>query len=87
MEFKPVRKNILIAQVERAKTTLSGIIIEGARSVANNETGRVLAIGSEVTLVEVGDEVLLDWAKGNVIKLDGEQRVVINEDHIMAVLG
>jgi len=87
MEFKPVRKNILIAQVERAKTTLSGIIIEGARSVANNETGRVLAIGSEVTLVEVGDEVLLDWAKSSPVTLDGQQRVVINEDNIMAVIG
>lgn len=85
-EFKPLKKNVLIAQIARKTETSSGIIITDAKSVADNETGRVLAIGSDVSLVAVGDEVLVDWAKSAPIKIDGVQRVVINEDNIIAVI-
>jgi co-chaperonin GroES (HSP10) len=85
-EFKPLKKNVLVAQIARQTVSSGGIIIEGARSVANNETARVLAIGPEVTDVAVGDEILLDWAKGNPITVDGEQRIVIKEEFIIAVI-
>ena len=82
----PTRKNILIAQVARQTTTSSGIIIESARSVLDNETARVLAVGPEVEFVKVGDELLVDWAKGQVIQVDGEQRLIINEKDVVAIL-
>lgn len=85
-DFKPLKKNVLIAQIARKTVSSGGIIIEGARSVANNETARVLAIGPEVTDVAVGDEILLDWAKGNPITIEGEQRVIIREEFIIAVI-
>ena len=85
-EVTPIRKQVLIAQIARKTVSTGGIIIEGARSVADNETGRVLAIGSEVTEVAVGDEILLDWSKGNPVTIDGEQRVMIKEEFIIAVL-
>jgi co-chaperonin GroES (HSP10) len=85
-KFIPLRKQVLIAQVARKTTTDSGIIIEHARSVLDNETARVLAVGSEVTEVAVGDEVLVAWEKGRVITIDGEQRICILEEHIVAVL-
>ena len=47
---------------------------------------RALAIGSEVEFVKVGDELLVDWAKGAVINLDGQQRVLISEDNVIAVI-
>lgn len=86
MGFKPIRKNVLIAQIKRKTTTESGIIIEGVKSVADTETARVLGIGDEVTMVQVGDELLVDWSKTGVITLDGEQRCVIDEINIIAVL-
>jgi co-chaperonin GroES (HSP10) len=85
-EVTPIRKQVLIAQIARKTVSTGGIIIEGARSVADNETGRVLAIGSEVTEVAVGDEILLDWSKGNPVTINGEQRVMIKEEFIIAVL-
>jgi co-chaperonin GroES (HSP10) len=85
-EVTPIRKQVLVAQIARKKVSTGGIIIEGARSVSDNETARVLAIGTEVTEVKVGDEVLLDWSKGNPVTIDGEQRVVIKEEFIIAVL-
>jgi co-chaperonin GroES (HSP10) len=85
-EFKPTMKNVLIAQIARKTISSGGIIIEGARSVSDNETARVLAIGPDVKEVAVNDEVIVDWAKGNPITVDGEQRVVIKEDFIIAVI-
>lgn len=85
-EVTPIRKQVLIAQIARKTVSSGGIIIEGARSVSDNETARVLAIGSEVTEVAVGDEVIVDWSKGNPITVDGEQRVVIKEEFIVAVI-
>ena len=85
-EVTPIRKQVLVAQIARKTVSSGGIIIEGARSVSDNETARVLAIGTEVTEVKVGDEILLDWAKGNPITIDGEQRVMIKEEFIIAVL-
>lgn len=86
MSVAPIRKQVLVAQIARKTVSPGGIIIEGARSVSDNETARVLAIGSEVTEVAVGDEVLLDWSKGNPVTIDGEQRVVIKEEFIIAIL-
>lgn len=84
--IKPSRDKVLVAQIARKTVSSGGIIIENARSVSDNETARVLAIGSEVTEVAVGDEVLLDWSKGNPVTIDGEQRIVIKEEFIIAVL-
>lgn len=86
MSFKPIRKNVLIAQIKRKTTTESGIIIEGVKSIADTETARVLGIGDEVTMVQVGDELLVDWKTVGIVTIDGEQRCVISEDNIIAVI-
>jgi len=86
MNLRPTRKNVLVAQIARKTTTDSGIIIDNAKSVMDNETARVVAIGNEVTMVNVGDELLVQWEKGQVVTVDGEQRVIISEDYIIAVL-
>lgn len=85
-EFRPTKKNVLIAQIARKTVSTGGIIIEGAKSVSDNETARVLAIGPEVTEVAVNDEVLVDWAKGSPITVNGDQRIVIKEEFIVAVI-
>ena len=47
---------------------------------------KALVIGPEVEFVKEGDELLIDWAKGNVIDVEGEQRVLISEDHVIAIM-
>jgi co-chaperonin GroES (HSP10) len=83
---RPLGKKVLIAENNREKTTTSGIIIEGKDAGGDSKTGRVLAIGPEVTSVEVGQDVLLVWNKGAVVTVDGAQRVMILEEDIVAVL-
>ena len=86
MNIKPTRKNILVAQVARQTVSAGGIIIEGARSANDHQLAKALAIGPSVEFVKEGDELLIDWAKGNVIDVEGEQRVLISEDHVIAIM-
>ena len=85
MNVKPLHKKVLVAEVKAETKSDSGIILEGANSVRESKRGSVLAVGPEVTTVKVGDTILLDWTKGAVVKVDGAQRVVLDEEHIVAV--
>ena len=85
MEIKPLHNKVLVAQNKDEVKTEAGIILEDAASVRDSRTGTVLAIGPEVTLVEVGDKILLEWNKAQVVKIGEAQRVIVKEDDIVAV--
>jgi len=86
MTFRPLGKKVLVAENKRNNTTESGIIIEGADRHGESRSGTVLAIGPDVTQVQMGDKILLDWSKSAVTTVDGAQRVIILEENIVAVL-
>ena len=86
MEVKPLKKMVLIAENAVNQTTDSGIILDGTTSNRDSKTGTVLAVGSEVTDVKVGDKVYLEWNKGQVVKIGDAQRVMIKEEFIVAVV-
>jgi chaperonin GroES len=86
MSVRPLGKKVLIAEIKRENTTSSGIIIEGRDAGGESRSGKVLAIGPEVTEVKVDDKVLLEWNKAAVVTVDGAQRVMVLEEHIVAVL-
>lgn len=76
---------VLVAENSVDQTTESGIILDGTTSNRESKTGTVLAIGSEVTAVNVGDKVYLEWSKGQIVKIGDAQRVMIKEEFIVAV--
>jgi co-chaperonin GroES (HSP10) len=86
MIVNPLRKNVLVAENKRENTTESGIVIQGAEGLGESKSGKVLAIGPEVTDVKVGDTIYLMWNKAKMVTVDGAQRVIINEEDIVAVL-
>ena len=86
MAVRPLGKKVLVAENKRESQTASGIIIEGKDVQGESKTATVLAIGPEVKSVEVGQVVLLMWNKGAVVTIDGNQRVMILEEDIVAVL-
>jgi chaperonin GroES len=86
LNVKPLGKKVLIAENASDVYSDGGIIIEKATSASMSKTGTVLAIGPDVKEVQVGDVVYLDWSKGNIVKVDGNQRVMIEEQHIAVVL-
>ena len=86
MIVTPLKKKVLIAENKVDQTTESGIILDGTTSNRESKQGTVLAIGPGVTLVAVGDVVMLEWNKAQVVKIGDAQRVIIDEDNIVAVL-
>ena len=86
MEIKPTRKNIVIAEIARQTVSSGGIIIEGARSTNDHQMARALSIGPEVEFVKVNDELMVDWGKAQPVTIDGNQRAIISEDNVIAII-
>lgn len=86
MEFKPLKDKVLVAENKSETKSNSGIILDHANSIKESKSGTVLAIGPDVTDVQVGDKILLDWSKVQVVKLGDAQRVVLKQEDIVAIL-
>lgn len=82
MEIRPLRKKVALKEFNKESTTGSGLVLMGDVGGDTPEYG-VVAIGPEVTIVKVGDRVLIDPTKISAVNVD---TVVIDEDNIMVVL-
>lgn len=86
MMVTPLKKKVLVAENKAEQTTESGIILDGTTSNRDSKQGTVLAVGPQVTLVKVGDVIMLEWNKAQVVKIGDAQRVIVDEDNIVAVV-
>ena len=71
MDIKPLGKKILVERIPSEKRTSVGIILQ---SSAEPDKAKVLAIGTTVDEVSVGDIALIDWNKAS--KVEGENFIV-----------
>ena len=85
MPVRPLKNKVLVAENKKESQTASGIILDD-KGLGESKTGTVLAVGPDVTTVQVNDKILLDWSKASVVNVDGAQRVMLTEDNIVAVL-
>lgn len=69
MNFKPLGERVLVERLEEDTKTASGIIIPDNAKEKPLE-GKILAIGSEVKDVKVGDRVVFGKYSGTEIKLE-----------------
>lgn len=83
---RPLNKKVLVAENKVEHKTASGIILDGVESTRESRIGTVIAIGDEVKNVKVGDKILLDWSKAAIVKLQDVQRVLVNEEDIVAIV-
>jgi co-chaperonin GroES (HSP10) len=86
MNVQPLRSKVIVAENYIESKSESGIILDGVDSLRQTPHATVLAIGPEVTDVEVGDVVMLEWNKATIITVDGAQRAVIDQSNIMMVI-
>jgi len=92
--FRPLHDRLLVERLDEGDQQVGGIIIpDTARE--KPQQGRVLAVGKgrvsdDGTLipldVKVGDTVLFGKYAGTDIKLDGEERLIMREDDVLAVV-
>ena len=65
MNIKPLHDKVLIERIENVKETASGIILKHSE---DPDKARVLAVGPDVTEVQVGDVVQPDWGKAAAVQ-------------------
>lgn len=86
MSVKPLGTKVLIKEIPHTVKSEVGLILDNVKTGQGSTAGTVIAVGPQVTAVTEGDTVYVDWVKGNVVKVDDELRVIIEEEHIVAVL-
>lgn len=94
MNIKPLHDRVLVRRIDELTKTSGGIIIpdtakekpsEGVVEAVGN--GRVAPDGKVVPMtVKKGDRVLFGKYAGTEVKLDGESRLVIREEDILAIV-
>ena len=85
MNFKPLGDRLLVKTVEEANTTASGIIIpDNAKEKPNR--AEVVAVGSEVEDVNVGDTVVYGKYSGTELVLDGSDYIVLELSDVLGVI-
>jgi chaperonin GroES len=94
MNIRPLQDRVILKRVKEEEKTKGGIIIPDTAKEKPIE-GEVVAVGSgkvnddgsvQKLAVKVGDRVLFGKYSGTEVKLDGEERLIVREDDILAVL-
>lgn len=85
-EVFPFGKRILAAEVKKERKSEAGIILEGTKSMNETAAAKVIAAGPDVKNVKVGDTVYLDWAKTKLVVIEGAQRVILDEEDVLAII-
>jgi chaperonin GroES len=94
MSIRPLHDRILIERIEEGDTTNAGIIIPD-KAKEKPQRGKVLAAGSGKVRddgslrpldVKAGDVVLFAKYGGAEIQVDGQDRLIMREDDILAVI-
>ncbi len=94
MKIRPLHDRVLVKRVAEEDTTAGGLIIPDSAK-EKQARGQVVAVGNgrvdkegNVRALDVkkGDEVLFGKYAGTEIKVEGEDRIILKEDEILAVV-
>ena len=93
-KIRPLQDRLIVKRVKEEEKTKGGIIIPDSAKEKPVE-GEVIAVGNGKVLedgtvrkldIKAGDRVLFGKYAGTEVKLDGEERLIVREEDILAVL-
>ena len=85
MNFKPLGERVLVKRAEVESKTASGIYIPD-NAKEKPQTAEVMAIGTKVEDIKVGDTIVFEQYRGTEIKLEGKDYLVLNVENIIGVM-
>jgi chaperonin GroES len=94
MNIRPLYDRVIVKRIAAETTTKGGLIIPDTAKEKPIE-GEIIAVGTgkrtedgKVLSLEVqkGDRVLFGKYSGTEIKLEGQERVILREDEILAIV-
>jgi chaperonin GroES len=86
IKIKPIGNRVAIRQKSAEQTTASGLIIP-TDAQEKPQQGEVVAIGSKVEDIAVGDTVIYSKYAGTSLTLGSDEYLVMSEEDVFAVLG
>ena len=84
MNIKTLKKTVAVVRLKNPETSESGLIIKGNIG-ASIDKARAVTIGPDVTLLKVGDTLLVDWNKVSPTTIDGVPVYFLSEDDVAGV--
>jgi len=93
-KFRPLHDRLLVQRLDEEEKSRGGIIIPDTAK-EKPQQGRVLSVGpgrrdekGELVPLDVrsGDKVLFAKYAGTEIKIDGEDRVILREEDVLAIV-
>ena len=89
MTIKPLFDKVVIKNCQAEETTKSGIVLTGTAK-EKPQFAEVVAVGpgtKEVEMcVSVGQKVVYSQYAGTMVKLDGQEYIVISQNDILGVI-
>ena len=94
MNVKPLEDRIIVKPLEAEQKTAGGIIIPDAAK-EKPQKGKIVAVGKGKILedgkvrsleLKAGDIVLFGKYSGTEVKIDNEDRLIMREDDVLAVI-
>ncbi|CAN7750959.1 co-chaperone GroES [Cupriavidus necator] len=94
MNIRPLQDRVIVRRVDAEHMTAAGIVIPDT-AAEKPDQGEVLAIGPGKRLgdgsvsapsVSVGDRVLFGKYTGTIVKLEGEEVLVMRDEDILCVV-
>ena len=94
MKIRPLHDRVIVKRLEEERKTASGIVIPDS-ATEKPDQGEIIAVGNGKVLedgkvraldVKVGDRVLFGKYSGQVVKVEGEELLVMREEDIMGVV-
>jgi chaperonin GroES len=86
IKIKPIGNRVAILQKEAEQVTASGLIIP-TDAQEKPQQGEIVAIGSKVEDIAVGDTVIYSKYAGTSLTINGAEYLVLSEEDVFAVLG
>ena len=95
MNIRPLYDNVVIKRKEEEAKSAGGIVLPGSAKERPNQ-GEVVAVGTGKLLdsgevralqLKVGYKVVFGQYSGNVIKVDGEELIIMREQDVFGVIG
>ena len=94
MKIRPLHDRVLVRRIDEVTKTSGGIIIPDTAKEKPSEgiveavgTGRISPDGKVIPMnVQEGDKVLFGKYAGTEVKVNGEPRLIIREEDILAIV-
>jgi co-chaperonin GroES (HSP10) len=80
MNIRPLRKKVALKEFIQESKSNAGLVLMG--SLESTPEFGVIAIGPEVTEVKIGDRVMIEMGRGNIV----DDMLIIDEDFITTVI-